>query len=122
MFCLIEDSLILISASEFNQLKYHMPCNYRKSPCYTYERIRVKKINNALVCFENSFDLDHSLKGFGRPNKDSQITFKNSYSKIFLSVQFSHSVVSDSATPLITARQASLSITISRSSLRLTSI
>ena len=40
----------------------------------------------------------------------------------FSSVQFSRSVVSDFATPWITARQASLSITISRSSLRLTSI
>ena len=39
-----------------------------------------------------------------------------------LSVQFSCSVVSDSATPWITARQASLSITISRSSVRLRSI
>ena len=38
------------------------------------------------------------------------------------SVQFSCSVVSDSETPWITARQASLSITNSRSSLRLTSI
>ena len=60
-----------MSASEFNQLKYHMPRNYQKSPYCSYERIRVKKINNALVCFENSFDLDLSLKGFGRPNKDS---------------------------------------------------
>ena len=41
---------------------------------------------------------------------------------IFSSVQFSRSVVSDSATPWIAARQASLSITNSRSSLRLTSI
>ena len=40
----------------------------------------------------------------------------------FSSVQFSHSVVSDSATPRITARQASLFITISQSSLRLRSI
>ena len=40
----------------------------------------------------------------------------------FSSVQFSRSVMSDSATPWIAARQASLSITISRSSLRLTSI
>ena len=40
----------------------------------------------------------------------------------FSSVQFSHSVVSDSATPWITARQACLSITNSRSSLKLTSI
>ena len=39
-----------------------------------------------------------------------------------LSVQLSRSVVSDSATPWIAARQASLSITNSRSSLRLTSI
>ena len=39
-----------------------------------------------------------------------------------LSVQFSHSVVSDSATPWIAACQASLSITNSRSSLRLMSI
>ena len=38
------------------------------------------------------------------------------------SFQFSHSVVSNSATPWITARQASLSITNSRSSLKLTSI
>ena len=39
------------------------------------------------------------------------------------SVQFSHSVVSDSfATPWIAARQASLSITISQSSFKLTSI
>ena len=38
------------------------------------------------------------------------------------SVQFSHSVVSDSATPWIAAWQASLSITNSRSSLKLTSI
>ena len=38
------------------------------------------------------------------------------------SVQFSRSVVSDSATPWIAARQASLSITISRNSLKLTSI
>ena len=38
------------------------------------------------------------------------------------SVQFSRSVVSDSATPWIAARQASLSITISQSSLKLTSI
>ena len=38
------------------------------------------------------------------------------------SVQFSRSVVSDSVTPWITARQASLSITISQSSLRLMSI
>ena len=38
------------------------------------------------------------------------------------SVQFSCSVVSDSATPWIAARQASLSITSSRSSLRLASI
>ena len=40
----------------------------------------------------------------------------------FSSVQFSHSVVSDFATPWIAARQASPSITNSRSSLRLTSI
>ena len=37
----------------------------------------------------------------------------------FSSVQFSHSVMSDSATPCITAPQASLSITNSRSSLKL---
>ena len=40
----------------------------------------------------------------------------------FCSVQFSHSVVSDSASPWIVARQASLSITNSRSSLKLMSI
>ena len=41
---------------------------------------------------------------------------------VFSSVHFSRSVVSDSATPWIAARQASLSITNSRSSLRLASI
>ena len=41
---------------------------------------------------------------------------------LFSSVQFSPSVVSDSATPRTAARQASLSITNSRSSLRLMSI
>ena len=46
-----------------------------------------------------------------------------SYSTLRLnSVQFGHSVVSDFATPWIAARQASLSITNSRSSLRLMSI
>ena len=40
----------------------------------------------------------------------------------FSSVQFSRSVVSDSATPWITGRQASLSITNTRSSLKLMSI
>ena len=44
------------------------------------------------------------------------------YHEIFSSVQFSHSVVSDSVTPWITARQASLSITNSRSSLKLMAI
>ena len=47
------------------------------------------------------------------------------YSSIYQrisSVQFSHSIVSDSATPWIAGRRASLSITISRSSLKLTSI
>ena len=41
---------------------------------------------------------------------------------MFSSLQFSRSVVSDSATPWNASRQASLSITNSRSSLRLTSI
>ena len=44
------------------------------------------------------------------------------YHKHISSVQFSRSVVSLSATPWIAARQASLSITNSRSSLRVTSI
>ena len=43
-------------------------------------------------------------------------------SKLTSSVQFSRSVMSDSATPWIAARQASLFITNSRSSFRLTSI
>ena len=42
--------------------------------------------------------------------------------QLFSSVQLTRSVVSDSATPWIAARQASLSITNSRSSLRLMSI
>ena len=44
------------------------------------------------------------------------------HSRKFSLVQFSHSVVSDSVTPWIAARQASLSITNSRSSFKLTSI
>ena len=44
------------------------------------------------------------------------------FQQIIYSVQFSRSVVSDSATPWITARQASLSITNSRSLLKLISI
>ena len=40
----------------------------------------------------------------------------------FSSVQFSHSVMSNSATPCIAAREASLSITNSRSLLKLVSV
>ena len=47
---------------------------------------------------------------------------KSLHSVQFSSVHFSHSVVSDSATPWIAARQASLSIANPQSSLRLTSI
>ena len=47
---------------------------------------------------------------------------KSHYLSSVSSVQFSHSVVSDSATPWIAAHQASLLITNSRSSLRLMSI
>ena len=57
------------------------------------------------------------LKLFGTSGQDSYPIFMN-----FSSVQFSHSVVSDSVSPWIAAHQASLSITNSRSSLRLTSI
>ena len=49
------------------------------------------------------------------------VSSQNSYFDFSL-VQFSHSVVCDSATPWIAARQTSLSITNSRSSLKLTSI
>ena len=45
--------------------------------------------------------------------------FNVSVALSYISVQFSHSVVSDSATPCTTARQASLSITNSRSLLKL---
>ena len=41
---------------------------------------------------------------------------------VFSPIQFSRSVLSNSATPWVSARQASLSITISQSSLKLTSI
>ena len=47
--------------------------------------------------------------------------FSNEFD-ILYSVQFSHSVMSDSATPQTAARQASLSITNSRNLLKLTSI
>ena len=45
-----------------------------------------------------------------------ELIFLISESKFFSSVQLSHSVVSDSATPQTASRQASLSITNSRSS------
>ena len=48
--------------------------------------------------------------------------FRGKAFQVEASVQFSHSVVSDSVTPWIAARQASLSITNSWSSLRLVSI
>ena len=48
--------------------------------------------------------------------------YKTLLANLFSSVQFSRSVVSDSATPWIAACQASLSITISRSSPKLMSI
>ena len=56
-----------------------------------------------------------------------QMTLENmkshcSLTAFFSSVQFSRSVVSDSVTPWTAARQASLSVTNSQSSLRLTSI
>ena len=55
--------------------------------------------------------------------RSNLLHYLNIVAFLFLtSVQFSHSVVSDSATPWIAARQASLSITISLSSLRLMSI
>ena len=57
-----------------------------------------------------------------RPGVDPQPGSQCRDSACFSSVQFSHSVMSDSATPWITAHQASLSITNSRSSLKLTSI
>ena len=54
-----------------------------------------------------------------RPYLEENKCFLNT---MFSSVQFSRLVMSDSATPWIAARQASLSITNSRSSLRFTSI
>ena len=52
----------------------------------------------------------------------SHLIFITSYYRLLSSVQFNRSVVSNSATPWISARQASLSITNSQSSLKLTSI
>ena len=49
-------------------------------------------------------------------------TWINKWKMVQVSLQFNRSVVSDFATPWIAAHQASLSITNSRSSLRLTSI
>ena len=54
-------------------------------------------------------------------SKMSWKAFHASFSVQFSSVQFSHSVMSDSVTPRIVARQASLSITNSRSLLKLMS-
>ena len=51
-----------------------------------------------------------------------QMPNKHEFPFTCCSVQFSHSVVPNSVTPWIAARQASLSITNSRSSLKLTSI
>ena len=71
----------------------------------------------ALMCVETeNYSFSFSVYSLGKMFKF--------YSKISSCswVQFSHSVVSDSATPWIAARQASLSITNSWSSLRLMSI
>ena len=55
-------------------------------------------------------------------NNVNMMMLANVYRYSFSSVQFSHSVVSDSLRPHESAHQASLSITISQSSLKLTSI
>ena len=65
------------------------------------------------------------LSSLHRTAKDQfscQSQRKATLKKVQTTAQFSHSVVSDSATPRIAAHQASLSITISRRSLTLTSI
>ena len=65
---------------------------------------------------------EDSQAGRWKPHSTSTPSSSHAPSPMLSSVQFSRSVVSDSATPRIAARQASLSITNSRSSLRLTSI
>ena len=87
-----------------------------------HERRFFKPVNNSndlgvnsKKCFVN-FHVKH------KRNCPEEYEEKLNLYKEFSSVQFSRSVVSDSVTPWIAAHQASLSITISRSSLRLTSI
>ena len=63
-----------------------------------------------------------SVKGHQSTHRWAAFCKEGHQSWSFRSVQFSHSVVSDSATPWVAARQASLSITNSQSSLKLTSI
>ena len=65
--------------------------------------------------------LRHDREGPTQPPKWDRCLYRL-YIWPFSSVQFSRSVVSDSATPSIAAHQASLSITNSWSSLKLTSI
>ena len=71
---------------------------------YDLAKLKIKNIQVPLL-----------LNSFHKQSRDYEILMNHS-------VQFSRSVVSDSVTSWIAARQASLSITNSRSSLRLTSI
>ena len=83
--------------------------------------VSVAKVSLALVLSHSS----HLLKDSpAAPPSVSRITKSHVLHQIGLSasVQFSHSVLSDSVTPWTAARQASLSITKSRSLLRLMSI
>ena len=70
----------------------------------------------------NGTALYHCFSGFMDSLQTRKHVSRLQVPFLHTSVQFSHSVVSDSLLPWIAARQASLSITISWSSLKLTSI
>ena len=74
------------------------------------------------VFFTRESHGQRSLMGFSPWDYKESDMLKWLSTNTHSSVQFSHSVVSNSATPWIAAYQASLSITNTRSSLRLTSI
>ena len=54
---LIENSQIILSASSFHLLQYHMSHQLWNTPIYTQDRMRVEKDNNVYCYYKNCFDL-----------------------------------------------------------------
>ena len=78
--------------------------------------------NNLQLAVILNEDLGYTLCTWGRKYTGLTRDWNKALRKPVGTVQFSHSVLSDSATPRTAARQASLSITSSRSLLKLMSI